>query len=71
MCLRGFADDDGSIAVRVVGDPVPKVMSYLNAGTRRRFYQRTRPKDGTTINDIEWSLGQGEAKAARQRSCSR
>jgi Protein of unknown function (DUF4238) len=33
-----------------------------NVGTRRRFYQRTRP-DGTEINDVEWSLGQGEDKA--------
>jgi hypothetical protein len=34
-----------------------------NVGTRRRFYRRTRPETGTQINDVEWSLGQGEAAA--------
>lgn len=34
-----------------------------NVGTRRRFYARERPSSGMRINDIEWSLGQGEAAA--------
>lgn len=34
-----------------------------NVGTRRRFYTRERPSSGVRINDIEWSLGQGEAAA--------
>src|SRR5512133_2606698 len=34
-----------------------------NVGTRRRFYERERPGSGEKINDIEWSLGEGEAAA--------
>jgi hypothetical protein len=34
-----------------------------NVGTRLRFYERERPDSGAKINDIEWSLGQGEAAA--------
>jgi hypothetical protein len=34
-----------------------------NVGTRRRFYERTRPASGEKINDIEWSLGQEEDAA--------
>jgi Protein of unknown function (DUF4238) len=34
-----------------------------NVGTRRRFYERERPGSGDKINDVEWSLGIGEAAA--------
>jgi hypothetical protein len=55
---------DGKIATwlsrerkRLVDQPIE------NVGTRRRFYARERPISGETINDVEWSLGQGEAAA--------
>jgi hypothetical protein len=61
--LRRFADG-GSIALRVVGDAeTPKTTSIDKAGTRRTFYRRHRP-DGTPIDDVEWSLSQGERAAA-------
>jgi hypothetical protein len=34
-----------------------------NVGTRRRFYERTRPGSGSKINDVEAMLGKGEAAA--------
>jgi hypothetical protein len=34
-----------------------------NVGTRRRFYERTRPQTGEKINDVEDSLSRGEAAA--------
>lgn len=37
--------------------------STANVGTRRRFYRRERPRTGESIDDIEASLGEGEAKA--------
>jgi hypothetical protein len=37
--------------------------SLDNVGTRRRFYERTRPRSGEKINDVEAMLGEGEAKA--------
>jgi hypothetical protein len=55
---------DGKIAVWLV--PEGRRLAYQpveNVGTRRRFYERTRPGLGTKINDVEWSLGQGEAAA--------
>jgi hypothetical protein len=42
---------------RLVDQPVE------NVGTRYRFYARERPGTGETINDVEWSLGQGEDAA--------
>jgi hypothetical protein len=42
---------------RLPDQPVEKV------GTRRRFYERTRPRSGDRINDVEAMLGKGEAAA--------
>lgn len=60
--LRGFADDDDRIAVRIPGDAKAHLMNVKNAGTRSRFYVRERP-DGTEIHDIEWSLSHIEDAA--------
>lgn len=62
--LRSFAID-GKIAVRK-GGPTARVQvkPVEKAGTRPRFYQRTRPKTGEKISDIEWSLSHIEDKAA-------
>jgi hypothetical protein len=35
--------------------------SLDNVGTRRRFYERKRPRSGEKINDVEAMLGEGEA----------
>jgi hypothetical protein len=55
---------DGKIALwlvqegkRLADQPVE------NVGTRRRFYERERLIDGQKINDVEWSVAQGEAAA--------
>jgi hypothetical protein len=54
---------EGRIAVWLVPDGKRLADQPVeNVGTRRRFYQRERPS-GEKINDIEWSLGQGEAAA--------
>lgn len=55
---------EGKIAVWLV--PEGKRLEdqlVKNVGTRRRFYERERPGSGDKINDIEWSLGTGEAAA--------
>ena len=61
--LRGFADDDERIALRMVegGDQV--VTSINNAAVRKAFYRRTRP-DGTPIDDIEWAMSRLESHVA-------
>lgn len=55
---------DGKLAVRLVGKAQELLLSPENAGTRRRFYRRTRPKDGTPIDDVEWSLSVLEGRTA-------
>jgi len=60
--LRSFAID-GKIAVRKVGETTSDLKPVERAGTRPRFYRRTRP-NGTKIDDIEWSLSHIEDKAA-------
>jgi hypothetical protein len=61
--LRSFAVN-GKVAVRK-GGPMARieVKPLEKAGTRPRFYQRTRPKSGDKINDVEWSLSHIEDKA--------
>jgi hypothetical protein len=55
---------DGKIAVWLLpGGERLHDQPVENVGTRRRFYERTRPASGDRINDVEWSLGQGEAAA--------
>jgi hypothetical protein len=63
MYLRGFADEEERIAVRIRGQLEPYVMNVSNAGTRTNFYVRERP-NGTQIHDIEWSLSHIEAAAS-------
>jgi hypothetical protein len=61
--LRGFAVDD-KIAVRKGGPNAPvEVKSVEKVGWRRRPYERTRPKTGERISDVEWSLSHIEDKA--------
>jgi hypothetical protein len=60
--LRGFADDENRIAVRIRGDAEPHIVNVRNAGTRSKFYVRER-LDGTEIHDIEWSLSHIEDAA--------
>src|SRR5437588_8085107 len=55
--------EGGKIGVRLDGEPQSRVLPIEGVGTRRRFYRRERP-DGTLIDDIEWSLGQGETATA-------
>lgn len=61
--LRNWAVD-GKIATWLVPEGKRLADQLVeNVGTRRRFYERERPRSGTKINDVEWSLGQGEAAA--------
>lgn len=60
--LRNFADD-GQIGVHLVRERRDLVRRVENVGTRTRFYRRRRPRDGTFINDIEWSLSELESAA--------
>lgn len=60
--LRGFADDQGQIAIRVRGEADSHLTNIRKAGTRGKFYARERP-DGTEIHDIEWSLSHVEDRA--------
>jgi hypothetical protein len=62
--LENFADD-GKIGVVLVPEQRKLVQAVSNVGTRRRFYRRERPKDGTPIDDIEWSLAPGEDAATQ------
>jgi hypothetical protein len=59
--LANFAAG-GKIGVYQVVEEKALVRAVENVGTRRRFYERER-RDGALINDVEWSLGQGEAMA--------
>ena len=60
--LANFAID-GKIGVRVEPEHRSLVLPIESVGTRRRFYRGTRP-DGSVIDDMEWSLGEGEKAAA-------
>ena len=61
--LSSFAVN-GKIAVRKGGPSASvEVKPLEKAGTRPRFYRRTRPKTGAAIDDIEWSLSHIEDKA--------
>ena len=51
---RNFAVDD-QVAVHVLGRPTCVLLDVQKAGTRSRYYRRTRP-DGTQIDDVEASL---------------
>ena len=60
--LKNWADDD-RIGVVVPARGLKGERRLEKVGTRRRFYRRERPGDGTPIDDIEWSLSQGERVA--------
>jgi hypothetical protein len=53
---------DGKIGTVLVPEQRRLVLPVDQVGTRRRFYRRKRP-DGTDIDDVEWSLAQGESAA--------
>jgi Protein of unknown function (DUF4238) len=59
---RSFAVDE-KVAVHVPGRADCVQLHIENAGTRSRFYRRTRP-DGTEIDDIEAMLSEVESIAA-------
>jgi uncharacterized protein DUF4238 len=59
--LRAFASQN-KIAVRKLGAATSSVKPVEKAGTRPRFYRRTRPS-GDKIDDVEWSLSHIEDKA--------
>jgi hypothetical protein len=63
ICLLPFCVDR-RVAVHVDHAVEPFLLLPENAGTRRMFYKRTRPKDGSEIHDIEWSLWMIEDRAA-------
>jgi len=54
---------DGRIGVVQVREGKHLEMAVENVATRRHFYRRTRPADGSEIDDIEWTLGQIESNA--------
>lgn len=60
--LRAWAHGK-QIAMRRVGVAGPRIIGIRDAGVRKNFYRRERPKTGETIYDIEWSLQQGETAA--------
>lgn len=62
MYQRAFAVDD-RVAVHVDGGSECVVMPTRNAGTRSRYYRRTR-RDGQPIDDIEASLAVVEDRAS-------
>jgi hypothetical protein len=58
--LKAFAVDR-LIMMRLVGEADSRRISVKDAGVRKAFYRRMRP-DGTSIDDVEWSLSQLEQK---------
>ena len=60
--LRRFAVED-QLAVHLVEQERQVVLSTKGVALRNQAYRRTRP-DGTTIDDIEWSLAQMEGVVA-------
>lgn len=56
--LRAFAVDD-MLVMRLVGEAEGRLISVRNAAVRTAFYRRRR-HDGTSIDDVEWSLSQLE-----------
>src|SRR4051794_33987994 len=57
--LRQWADDDGMIMMRLVGESESNRISVRDAAVRTGFYKRQR-RDGSRIDDIEWSLSKLE-----------
>ena len=61
--LRSWAIDGKIGVVQVVeGDRLE--LDVKNVGTRRRFYRRQRPGDGSDIDDVEDTLAQIESNAS-------
>jgi hypothetical protein len=54
---------DDQISIHLLPDGEERTVAIDDAAVRRFFYRRTRP-DGTKIDDIEWSLSQGESDVA-------
>ena len=62
MYLRAWADGQ-TIAMHRLGDGKVELRNIKSVGIQKRYYRRTRPT-GEKIDDVEWSLGQGEDAAA-------
>src|SRR3954447_23795708 len=62
MYLRAWADGQ-TIAMHRLGDGKAELRNIKSVGVQKRYYRRTRPT-GEKIDDVEWSLGQGEDAAA-------
>lgn len=60
--LMNFAVEE-QLQLNVDGRQLPHPVSIDDAAVRKTFYRRTRP-DGTTIDDVEWSLSQMESALA-------
>lgn len=60
--LKRFAVDE-LITVHSLGDGEERTVSIDDAAIRKRFYRRARP-DGSTIDDVEYSLAQLETVIA-------
>jgi len=54
---------DGKVGVEQVEDGQRAVRSVKKVATRRRFYRRTR-RDGSHIDDVEWTLSEVENASA-------
>jgi hypothetical protein len=61
--LLSFAEA-GKIAMRLRGEQTTRVMAVEKVATRNRYYRRTRPTTGQSIDDVEWSLSVLEEKIA-------
>ena len=44
---------DGKIGVRIVREEKDLVLPIEKVGTRYWYYRRERPKDGSSIDDVE------------------
>ncbi len=64
--LVNFAEEE-MLVMHLVGAPKTELVSIDDAAVRRRFYRRTR-RDGTAIDDVEWSLSQLENATGFDRS---
>jgi len=62
--LVNFAEEE-MLVMHLVGAPKTELVSIDDAAVRRRFYWRTR-RDGTPIDDVEWSLSQLENATGRR-----
>jgi hypothetical protein len=63
--LNEFADAQERIQRVFIEQGKEVLGTTRRAGTRKRFYSRERPQDGSRIDDVEWSLSELERPASR------